>query len=123
MAAITTVTKTAADNRSFEGRGDRRFTQVYASTSAPVLKQAKFQEVYYAQLTGAMTINVDVSNLLQGDLVIFHFNSDGTGRTVTYGTGFAGTASTQAVTASKDATSFWVFDGTTLRELTRSQLA
>lgn len=123
MGVISSITKTAADNQTFEAKGDKRFTQVYAATSAPVLKKAKFQEVYYAELTGAMTINADVSNLEQGDLVIFHFTSDATGRTVTYGTGFAGTAATQAVTLSKDANSTWVFDGTALREISRAQLA
>lgn len=122
MGVISSVSKTAADNQTFESRGDKRFTQAYASTSAPVLKKAKMQEVYYAELTGAMTINADVSNLEQGDLVIFHFTSDGTGRTVTYGTGLSA-VSTQAVTASKDANATFVFDGTNLREISRSQLA
>lgn len=121
MAAITSLSRfsAAADNNSFEAKGIKAFTQAYAATSAPVLKKGAFlQEVCYAQLTGNMTINADVSNLDQFDRVVFHLSSDTTSRTVTFGTGFVATA-TIAPAISKDARIEFEFDGTALREVTR----
>ncbi len=120
MAAITSLTQFSAvgDNNSYEGKGIKSYTQAYAATSAPVLKPAFKQIVAYAQLTGAMTINADVTALKQWDTVVFHFSSDGTSRTVTFGTGFVATA-TIAPAISKDARIEFEFDGTALREVTR----
>lgn len=120
MAAITSLTQFSAveDNNSYEGKGIKSYTQAYAATSTPVLKPAFKQIVAYAQLTGAMTINADVTALKQWNTVVFHFSSDGTSRTVTFGTGFVATA-TIAPAISKDARIEFEFDGTALREVTR----
>jgi len=121
MAAITVLTKfaTAPDNQSYNGQGIKAFTQAYAATSIPALKTgAKEQHVCYAQLTGAMTINLAtvVAQLQQFDIVYFHFNADAGGaRVVTWGTNIIAPAATLSVTASKDATAVGIFDGTNLK--------
>jgi hypothetical protein len=120
-AVVATLTKysAAADNNSFAGKGIKAFTQVYASTSAPVLKAgAKEQHVCYAQLTGAMTINADVSNLSQFDKVIFYFDTDGTQRIVTFGTGFL-SSGTVTIPASKGAICIGYYDGVAIRIASR----
>ncbi len=123
MAAITTLTvgNAVEDNNSFESKGLKSFTQIYAATSIPDLRTgAKEQHVMYAQLTGAMTINATtvVSRLNQLDRVVFHLSSDGTSRTVTFGTGFVATA-TIAPAINKDARIEFEYDGAALREVSR----
>jgi hypothetical protein len=117
MGAITTITRS---------QGIQAFTQVYASTSAPVLNSSDGGvpiHVCYAALTGAMTINANVAGLQQFQEVVFHFTSDTTARVVTLGTGFDLIAapqmegSTFTVTISSDAILRCVYDGVALRVL------
>jgi hypothetical protein len=114
MATVTAISKTAADNQTFEAQGHRWFTQIYEATSAlSFLKNCQLQHVAYAQLTGAMTINATVTNLEQGQEVLFHFGTDGTQRIVTFGTNFK-SSGTVTIPASKGAVVRAVFDGTYL---------
>ena len=114
MATVSTINKTAADNQTFEAQGHRWFTQIYEATSAlSFLKNCQLQHVAYAQLTGAMTINATVTNLEQGQEVLFHFGTDGTQRIVTFGTNCKASG-TVTIPASKGAVVRAVFDGTYL---------
>jgi len=120
MSLITTLTRFSAvtDNNSLEGKGVKAYTQAYAATSAWVAKSAYLQHVCYAQLTGAMTINATVTNLLQFDEVIFWFATDGTQRIVTFGTNFL-SSGTVTIPASKGAVVKAIFDGTNLNVISR----
>lgn len=123
MAAVTvlTVGSDVKDVNSFTNKGLKAFTQIYEATSIPLLKTgAKEQHVCYAQLTGAMTINAAtvVAQLVQWDVVYFHFSADGTNRVVTFGTNFI-SSGTLTVTASKDATAVGVYDGTNIKIFAR----
>jgi hypothetical protein len=117
MAVISGITRT---------QGVNAFVQAYASTSAPVLTAYDGGvpvHVCYAALTGAMTINANVSNLLQFQPVYFHFTADTTARVVTLGTGFDVKSapqledSTFTVNISSDAVLACVYDGVALRVL------
>lgn len=124
MAAITSLTEYSAanDNNTFASKGVKAFTQAYAATSIPSFKSgAKEQHVCYAQLTGAMTINCStvLTGFRQFDVVHFHFNSDGTGRVITFGTGMT-SSGTLTMVASKDATATFIFDGVALKEVSRA---
>lgn len=81
----------------------------YAATIALKLKEA-FNIVQPATLTGALTMTAETSRPLIGDQLVVLFLADGTGRTVTFGSGFAPSA-TLAITASKRASASFVFDG------------
>jgi len=120
FAAITVLSRysNVLENNSFNGSGIQSFTQVFAATSALVLRAAKEQHVCYAQLTGAMTINATLTNLKQFDIVFLHFSTDGTQRIVTFGTGFI-SSGTLTIAASKDATAWGIFDGTNIKILGR----
>lgn len=112
MAAITIISR-------FQGAN--AITRAYAATDTLVLNNSNGnvdQHVCYAQLTGALTINVTATGLLQFDKVHFHFSADGTNRVVTFGTGFV-SSGTVTVTASKDATVVGVFDGTNIKIFAR----
>lgn len=115
MGAITSISRTT---------GVSAFAQAYASTSTPVLISANGGapiHVCYAALTGAMTINANVSRLLQFQEVYFHFTADTTARVVTLGTGFdllsapQMEGSTFTVNISSDAILKCVHDGSALR--------
>jgi hypothetical protein len=107
-------------------QGVATIEQAYASTSAPVLvcpEAGVDIQVCYAALTGAITINANVSNLIQWQKVFFHFTADTTARIVTLGTGFDIAAAPQMedggfqVNISSDAILQTIFDGTALRVL------
>lgn len=107
-------------------QGVNAIAQAYASTSAPVLISIDGGipiHVCYAALTGAMTINANVGNLIQFQEVTFHFTADTTARIVTLGTGFDLLSAPQmegatfTVNISSDAILRCVFDGTALRVL------
>ncbi len=123
--AVITPTRFAADTdlNAYESKGIKAYAQVYASTSAWVAKSAFKQHVCYASLTGAMTINATLTNLVQFDEVVFSFTADTTSRIVTFGTGFinltsAGmTGATITIPASSNANVACLFDGTSLRIL------
>lgn len=105
-------------------QGVATIEQAYASTSAPVLvsnESGVDLHVCYAALTGAMTINANVSNLIQWQKVFFHFTADTTARIVTLGTGFDLLSAPQMedatfqVNISSDALLACIYDGTALR--------
>ena len=99
---------------AYETKGIKSTAPVYAATSALVALSG-FRVIYaYAQLTGAMTINLTTTNLLQGDELEFWFEADSSQRIVTFGTGFI-SSGTVTVTAAKGATCKGVFDGTNVR--------
>lgn len=119
MAAITpTRFSDVKEINAFESKGIKSYIQAYASTSAWVAVSAFEQHVCYATLTGAMTINATLTNLLQFDRVCFHFTPDSTGRVVTFGTGFV-SSGTLTTVASKDSTVWAIFDGTNLKITSR----
>jgi hypothetical protein len=122
MAVITPTRFTAStDLNAYESKGIRAYAQVYASTSAIVLVPAFKQHVCYAALTGAMTINATLTQLVQYDEVEFHFTADTTSRVVTFGTGFINLVSnglvgaTLTIPVSSNADVSCVYDGTSLR--------
>lgn len=118
---VPTVGNDAKDVNSFTNKGLKSFTQIYEATSIPALKTgAKEQHVCYAELTGAMTINCAtvVANLTQFDIVFFHFDTDGTERIVTFGTGMQAVG-TLTIPASKTATVVGVYDGTNIKIFAR----
>jgi hypothetical protein len=79
-----------------------------------------YETVRLVSLTGAQTINLTVTRAKVGDKLILILLADGTGRTVTLGTGFAYTAATIAVTASKKAIATFIFDGVAYVEVSRA---
>ncbi len=111
MAAITAPTRQ---------QGASSVTAAYASTSTLILSAPEGNDLHvcYATLTGAMTINATMPGLLQFQKVFFHFCPDGTGRVVTFGTGFV-SSGTLTTVASKDSTVMAVYDGTNLKIVAR----
>lgn len=107
MAAVTTNTRYQGVSVQMEA---------YAATSAPVLVANENNPlvVSYAQLTGAMTINANVSKLKQFQHITFLFSTDASQRIVTFGTGFV-SSGTLTIAASKDAVAQGIFDGTNIR--------
>jgi hypothetical protein len=114
MAVIDKVTRL---------QGVNGITQIYESTSALKLVGSEGNDLHicYAALTGAMTINLTFTNLLQFQKVYFHFIADTTARVVTLGTGFINVAAygivgaTLTVPISSNSTLACVYDGTNLR--------
>jgi hypothetical protein len=98
-------------------------TPAYAATLAVTTTKANTL-VKVAQLTGAMTVNVGVGTSTTapfvGDTLAFIFSADTSARTVTLGTGLAGSASTVVVAISKKATINFVFDGAAWVEVSRA---
>ena len=121
MAVTPTRFVSSTDINTFESKGIRAYIQAYASTSAWVPVPAFKQHVCYASLTGAMTINATLTNLVQFDEVEFNFTADTSNRIVTFGTGFGQlvsggmVGSTVTVPASLNATVKCLYDGTVLR--------
>ena len=120
MAAVTTLTRLsdAKENNSYAVQGLVAYTQAYASTSAWVARYAQVQHVCYAQLTGAMTINATLTALQQFQEVVFFFDTDGTQRIVTFGTGFL-SSGTVTIPANKGALCKGIYDGTAIRIFSR----
>lgn len=120
--AITpTIGNQVEDNNSFESKGRKSVSQIYAATSIPIFATgAALQHFCYEQLTGAMTINAatTVSRLSQWDEVVFWFEVDGTQRIVTFGTNFK-SSGTVTIPADKGAAVRCIFDGTNLRVVSR----
>lgn len=114
MAVIDKITRT---------QGVTAITQIYESTSALklVANEGNDLHVCYAALTGAMTINLTFTNLIQFQKVFFHFIADTTARAVTFGTGFINvaaygvTGSVLTVPISSNSTVCCQYDGTNLR--------
>jgi hypothetical protein len=120
MAVVTTLTRLSSveDNNSYAVQGLKAATQAYASTSAWVAKDSQVQHVCYAQLTGAMTINATLTAMKQFQEVVFWFDTDGTQRIVTFGTGFL-SSGTVTIPASKGAIVKGIFDGVAIRIMSR----
>ncbi len=121
--AVITPTRTQGANPGLSGTQVQGFSsqvEVFAATSTPTLVAVNGSDIHvcYAQITGAMTINATVSGLLQFQRVCFHFFSDASIRVITFGTGFA-SSGTLSTVASRDATVWAVFDGTTLKITSR----
>lgn len=103
--------------------GKNYLQQSYSATSAlKLVAREKGEDIHvlYASLTGAMTINLSFTDLDQFQKVHFYLTADTTARTVTFGTGFLGSApqmrgSTLLVPASSNAMVSCVYDGTDLR--------
>lgn len=99
--------------------------QPYAAVSAltPAAPEGNDLHICYAALTGAMTINLTVTKLLQFQIIYFHFTADATNRAITFGTGFdiigstGVTGASITVPASSDSVVQCVFDGAALRIL------
>ncbi len=116
MAVIATVTRY---------QGATGSVRAYAATDAVTLSAPEGNDLHvcYAQLTGNMTINATLTNLLQFQKVFFHFTADSSNRTVTLGTGFiiltsGGMLGTGVVVpAALNAPVLTVYDGTSLRVL------
>jgi len=120
MGAAVSLTRFSdvKEINAYETKGIKSTAPVYAATSALVALSG-FRVIYaYAQLTGAMTINLTTTNLLQGDVLEFWFEADASQRIVTFGTGFL-SSGTVTVTAAKGATVIGTFDGTNVRIHTR----
>ena len=90
----------------------------YAATLALVLN-AGYTLVKPGTLTGALTINANVTDAAIGDRVQFLFKCDGTSRTVTYGTNFK-SAGTHALNINDEGSSVFIFDGTNFVEESRA---
>jgi len=120
MAVVTTLSRLSAatDNNSFASQGLIAYTQAYAATSALRPKAAQVQHVCYAQLTGAMTINLTLTDMPQFSEIYFYFDNDGTQRIVTFGTGFL-SSGTVTIPISKGAIVKGIYDGTAVRIVSR----
>lgn len=121
MAAFTpTKYLDVKEVNAYESKGIKSVGPVaYAATIALTPVASFRQYVSFAQLTGALTINFTVTNLTMFDEVILMFSSDGTGRVITFGTN-SNSAGTLTMVANKDAVATFIFDGTALREHSRS---
>lgn len=79
--------------------------------------------VRVAQATGALSLTVGVGTSttgpMVGDMLRILASSDGTGRVITFSTGFA-SAGTLTMVASKKASAAFMFDGTAWVEVGRS---
>lgn len=121
--AVITPTRTQGSTAGYSGAQFQGFSsqvEAYAATSTPTLSAPNGSDLHvcYAQITGAMTINANVSGLLQFQRVCFHFFSDASIRVITFGTGFA-SSGTLSTVASRDATVWAVYDGTQLKITSR----
>ncbi len=124
MAAVTTLTKTAADNRSFQGAGVLGVVDTYAATMIPAIKPDQKEQFICVDATGNSTINAAtvLTNLRQWDHVYFLITGNGGARTITWGTGFLVTASTLVSGSGKDLVAHFIYDGANLKEVSRAIL-
>ena len=104
-------------------QGALGIVQVYAATSTLIVGAPEGEDLHYcyAALTGNMTINATMPGLVQFQKVFFHFTSDTSNRTVTFGTGFINTVSGGmlgsgvVIPSSSDGVVYCIFDGTSLK--------
>jgi len=124
MAAVTALTKTAADNQSFAGAGVKGVIDTYASTMIPQLKKGAKEQYICVDATGNSTINAAtvLANLTQWDHVYFLITGNGGARTITWGTGFLVTAATLVSGSGKDLVAHFIYDGANLKEVSRAIL-
>lgn len=96
-------------------------TVTYGSTITLTAAQIKaYQTIFKIALTGALTLVAPTTGVLEDQVIEFRLTSDGTDRTVTYGTGFQA-AGTHAIegTGSLTGSSQFRFNGTVWVELCR----
>ena len=125
----TTARFSGAKNIDNTGRALRIDTQTLttgatiACTVKPMAAKTFFT-CALATATPSVTINVGTSTTAPfvGDEAVYVLSADGTTRVVTFGTGFT-SAGTLSVTASKNATITFVFNGTTWQEVSRAVTA
>lgn len=112
MAASTTPRFGNPPSNDNTGRQitQRYLNPVYAASIALNITE-KETTVAFQTLTGALALSVVTTNSFLGDILTCLFLSDGTGRTITFGAGFAVSAATLALTASKKGSITFMFDG------------
>lgn len=94
-------------NKEYKIGGTVVLEPAYAATLA--LAPTKSRNIVKLALTGACTVNVDVSKSAPGDKLIFKVGSDATARDLTFGTGITGPV--MAGTINKIKTQEFIFDG------------
>lgn len=109
---------TATEENSFDGKGLSSYAPAYAATINLTPKAAFKTYVKPAQLTGALTLNVDVTKAQEFDEFVFQFSTDGTQRVVTFGTG-VNASGTITIPANKKAIAVGYFDGTVIQIASR----
>lgn len=122
MANEFRISPAANQDVTFRTKVQDNKTVAYAAT-INLTTNADLTQVKVAQLTGAVTINCGVGSATAapyvGDKLEIMLAADGTGRAVTFGTGFA-SAGVLTVTASKKAVACFVFDGAAWVEVSRA---
>lgn len=105
---------------AYEAKGIKSAGPIAYAASIAITPQTAFsQHISFAQLTGNLSLTATLTNLNMFDEVNLYFSCDGTIRTITFSTGFT-PAGTLALAINKDAVATFVFDGTVLREKSRS---
>lgn len=92
------------------------YAPAYAATITVTPHPANAHLLVVLALTGALTLNIGVGTSttppMVGDTMKVYATSDGTTRTITWGTGIAAAAATLAVTTAKYAVISLEFNGT-----------
>lgn len=92
-------------------------TVAYAASIDLPVEAVNEQDVYVAQLTGNITVNLTTAlkaKLVKGDRVNIIFNSDGSARTITWGTNIKAPAATLVTIINGGNHVRGVYDGTNL---------
>jgi mannose/fructose/N-acetylgalactosamine-specific phosphotransferase system component IID len=92
-------------------------TLTYGATIAVTPKASVV--VYSIDATGNATINATTTYVTPGDQLFFVIKSNTASRTITWGTGFTGTA--DALTSTKTHTIGFIWDGATFRKTGNNQ--
>lgn len=107
-------------NQDNTGRVETLGYQNPAYAASIALKLNSFVTlIVFQTLTGALSLTAEVARPFAGDELQLLFVSDGTGRTITFSTGFTVSAATLALTASKKGSIRFCFDGATWVETGR----
>lgn len=111
-----------APNQDITGRTITQDCQIvpYAATVALVTLE-QTTDVYVETLTGALALSVNANTPLIGDRLTVIYAGGSSNETVTYGAGFAVSAATQVITASKYGTIIFVFNGIDFVEMSRTE--
>mgnify|MGYP000190360730 CR=1 FL=1 len=114
---------TGRDNTGAAALHDHQEKAYAASVAITVKDNAAHSTVRIGQCTGALTVTAGVGTSTTGpkvgDRMTVLLSCDGTGRVVTWSTGFAGPG-TLTLVASKKAVASFMFDGTAWLETSRS---
>lgn len=94
----------------------------YSATIALTPEAVNVGIYKFADLTGALTVNATVTNLVEDDLVELRFAADGTARVVTLGNNIK-SAGTLSLAANDEGTWVGRFDGTNIVEVSRALTA